>query len=388
MDSSSTSRNTKDNESTAKGGGTKGLNKISEIKLRNRRVNRDTETDAPDERLPHLKSIVKTELPERPLRDTEELQRTLKDFLQLTADRPDENCYPFIDDFSFSIDEVKSKIDYPIVNSKYFQADLRRCLARNEAILQRTIMIHIINQHWLGKVFDWNCEGQWSQPKDSRLPSRQDDDISLPKPDLAISFTLKSFTGEEDDSDPIPSDLEKCISPDGGSRCFPFLFMEVKKAGADLQEAHITNLHSASQALYNMYLWMVRAGKAETFFKTVRVFSFVFNAQDLGVRVHRVSQLADGNIGFRFDEFSPLGRYSKDQACLLVKTILNNYAAQELHRELKAAFTEVVKQEDERVMSKRKNNPPRDVGPSKRPRRGQNATQHTGQSFAIGNLST
>lgn len=70
-------------------------------------------------------------------------------------------------------------------------------------------MIHIINQYWLGESFDWNTEGQWSQPKDTRLPSREDDDISLPKPDLSICFTLRSFTGGEDDSDPIPADLEK-----------------------------------------------------------------------------------------------------------------------------------------------------------------------------------
>ena len=384
MESSSASRNAKDNESTARAAGTKSL-KVSENKLRLRRVNRDA---TEDERLAHLQSIVKTQLPERLLRDTEDFQRTLRDFLQLTVDHPDENCYPHIDDFSFNIDEGKSKIDYPIVNNKYFQADLKRCLARNEAILQRTIMIHIVNQYWLGNIFDWNCEGQWSQPKDSRLPSREDDDISLPKPDLAISFTLKSFTGEDDDSDPIPSDLEKCISPDGGSRCFPFLFMEVKKAASDLQDAYMANLHNASQALYNIYLWMARAGEVEAFFKTVRVFSFVFNAQDLSVRVHRASQLAEGNIGFRFHEFSPLGRYTKDQACLLIKSILTDYAAQELHPALHAAFTEIVKQEDERVVSKRKNNPPRDVGTSKRVRKSQNTIQHTGQSFAIGNLST
>jgi hypothetical protein len=53
-------------------------------------------------------------------------------------------------------------------------------------------MIHIINQYWLDPIFDWNTEGQWSQPKETRLPSREDDDISLPKPDLAISFTQDS----------------------------------------------------------------------------------------------------------------------------------------------------------------------------------------------------
>ena len=121
MESSSPSLNTKDNESTAKAAGTKSL-KVSENKLRLRRVNRDA---TPDERLTHLKSIVKTQLPERLLRDTEDFQRTLRDFLQLVTDHPDEDCYSYIDDFSFNIDELKSKIDYPIVNNRYFQSDLR-----------------------------------------------------------------------------------------------------------------------------------------------------------------------------------------------------------------------------------------------------------------------
>lgn len=133
-----------------------------------------------------------------------------------------------------------------------------------------------------------------------------------------------------------------------------------------------TASYTASQALYNIYLWMVRAGQVEAFFNKVRVFSFVFgDAQDLNVRVHCASQLSDGNIVFRFGELSPDGGYSKEQACLAVKTILTDYAAKELHPVLKAAFTEIVKQEDERVASKRKSNPQHNVGPSKRVRKGQ-----------------
>ena len=291
MESKSTSRTTKDSGSvTAKATGTKSV-KVSETKLRHRRINRTATTD---ERIMHLRSTLKTQLPERLLKDTEVLQNVARDFLQQTVDNPDDSCYPYIDDFSYNFDEGKSEISYPIVNRKYFQADLDRCIANNEAVLQRTVMIHIINRYWLGRIFNWNSEGQWSQPKDTRLLSREDDEISLPKPDLAISYTLASFTGEEDDSDPIPPELEKCISPDGDNRCFPFLFMEVKKAGADLQEAYMANLHTASQALYNMWSWMVRAGQENSFFDVVRVFSLVFNAQDLSVRVHRGSRLANG----------------------------------------------------------------------------------------------
>lgn len=343
----------------------------------------------PDSRLQHLNSILIADLPSRPLKDIEGLRSVTAKFLQQIEDNPDDSCYVYLDDFSYDFDKGKSLINYPIVNRRYFDADLSRCLARNEAVLQRTIMIHIINQYWLDPIFDWNTEGQWSQPKDTRLPSRVDDEISLPKPDLAVSFTLESFTAAEDDSDPFPEDLKNCLSPDGGTRSFPFLFFEVKKAGGDLQDAYIANLHSSSQALYNMYSWMVRCDKEQLFLDEVRVFSVVFNALDLGIRVHRAVKLPSrgGDLSFQFDEFRPSDRYTKDQACLLIKTILNDYAAKELHSILKSTFAEIVKQEDERVTSKRKVISA-GVSSSKRPRRNGNGLLNTGQSFGMSNLST
>lgn len=86
--------------------------------------------------------------------------------------------------------------------------------------------------------------------------------------------------------------------------------MEVKKSSSDLQEAYLANLHNASQALFNIFLWMVRAGQELVFFSQVRIFTFVFNAQDLSVRVHRAYQLPGGDLSFGFDEFLPLSRYS------------------------------------------------------------------------------
>lgn len=52
------------------------------------------------------------------------------------------------------------------------------------------------------------------QSKDTHLSSRQDDDITLSKSDLAISFTLKSFISVVDDSDLISQELERFISSD------------------------------------------------------------------------------------------------------------------------------------------------------------------------------
>lgn len=383
MDSSSISR--EDGSTTVRGTRSKNL-RVSEELLRVRRVSSDPE---PDDKLGYLKSILTKRLPERPLKSIMELRSITQMFIQQIDDYPEESCYSYIDEFSYSFDKGKSEIGYPAVNRRYFEADLKRCLARNEAVLQRTIMIHIINQYWLDEIFDWNTEGQWSQSKDTLLPSRNEGDITQPKPDLALSFTLKSFTVSKDNSDPIPPDLSKCISPDGGKRCFPFLFFEVKKAAADLQDAYISNLYSASQALYNIYHWMVRSEQEDIFFEKVRVFSVVFNAQDLGIRVHRAVKLPTerGALTFLFDEFEPLGRYTKDQACLQIRTILNDYAKKELHPVLQSTFTELVTQEDERIRSKRKAAVTRDSS-SKRTRGFRNGIEDAGQSFGMSNLST
>lgn len=329
-----------------------------------------------------------TELPERRLKVTGDLQHLMRDFLQQAIEHSDDTCYPYIDDFSFNFDQGKSKLNYPVVNEQFFQADLKRCLARNEAVLQRTIMIHIIDQYWLGEIFDWNCEGQWSQPIDSRLPPTKDDEIPLPKPDLAISFKLQSFTRGEADSNPIPDDLERTISPDGHKRCFSFLSMEVKKAEADLQDAYMTNLNNASQALYNMYTWVVSTEEnLDRFFSTARVFSLVLNAQDLSVRIHRPHLLEGGDISYRFQEFWPLNRYSKNQACQLIKTILNDYAAEELHPILQSVFAEIIKREQERVKSKGKAEIARATS-SKRVRKNQDTEEPNGQSFEMSSLRT
>ena len=339
---------------------------------------------SPDDRLAHFKTILKTELPERRLKDTGDLQHLMRDFLQKTIDHGEEICYPYIDDFSFGLDQTKSKLNYPIVNERYFQADLKRCLTGNESILQRTVMMHIISQYWLGENFDWNCEGKWTQPKDSLVPSTKDDQVSSPKPDLAISFTLRSFIQEDAGADPIPDDLEETLSPNGVediNRCFPFLFMEVKQAGADLQNAYMTNLHTASQALHNMYTWIVRTKeKLEDFFRTARVFSLVLNAHNLSVRVHRLHPLENGAISYRFDEIWPLARYSQIEACLLIKTIVNEYAAKELHPILKRAFAAVTEQEHENVYRKRKTDHAAAARSSNRPRNSQDTGEQDGDS--------
>jgi len=252
MDSRSTSR--EDGSTTTKPKSSR-EKKLSMEKLGLRMVE---DEPLPDPNMSQLRSILTMEPPKLQLKDIGDLKSVTEGFLQQIEEHPNESCYKYIDDFSYRFDEGKSKIRYPIINRYYFEADLKRCLSQNEAVLQRTIMIHFINQYWLDKMFDWNTEGQWS-PEMMRIPSCDDDDISLPKPDLAVSFTLRSLTRRGDRSDPIPRELKPSLSPDGGIRCFPFLFFEVKRAAADLQEAYVANLHSASQALFNIHTWMKRA---------------------------------------------------------------------------------------------------------------------------------
>ena len=208
-------------------------------------------------------------------------------------------------------------------------------------------MPNIFHAYWLDEKLDFNAEGQWNLPNEACLPSSLSNKISLPKPDLAMSFKLKSIVVDSKwYSDPIPSDLAPCLSPDGDPRCFPFLFMEVKKAHADLADAERANLYSASQALYNIFLWMARAKKKDEFFEKVRVFSFVFNVEKLSVRVHRAEKTEEDNgLGYCFDELFNLPQYTRDQVCLLLNSLLKKYAVEELHPILKETFEIVIKKQ-------------------------------------------
>ena len=57
------------------------------------------------ERMNHLKSILKTALPDRRLKNTGELQSVAEDFLEQIANHPKSICYPYINDFSFNLDK-------------------------------------------------------------------------------------------------------------------------------------------------------------------------------------------------------------------------------------------------------------------------------------------
>lgn len=392
QDSSSASRNTQDvidaavsaALSTAKAGRPR-ESKLTDEKLRVRRVFLSKENDV---NIEEFRSIAQTELPQLLLSEVPELRDTLNKYLEQISQKPTSSYYPFIDGLCFELDEGKKEVGYPIIHPKYFNDFLERCKTQNEAMLQRTIMVSVFHPSWLHNTLDFNTEGQWSLPEDVCLPSTQSGKIKMPKPDLAISFKLSSLTVDKDNADPIPLELASCLSPDGGFRCFPFLFMEVKKAGADLADAERDNLYSASQALYNIYQWMLQASREDRLLDKIRVFSFVFNAKELSVRVHRAARSETGGLKFLFDDLFGPSKYTKDQACRLLDSLLENYVIEKLYPILKDIFKDVSNQEVERQiqLSKRRARDTRGAR-SKRRRTTQNDGAHTGQSFGMSQLN-
>ena len=387
QDSSSVSRNTQDMTSvgisTAKDYSNRKYYKLTDNKLRVRRVILQR---VQDENIDHFKSIIQTELPQRLLSQVPNLKDTLDEYQKKIERYPTLSYYLFVDDLGFELDKGKKHVGYPIIHPEYFDAFLQKCRSQNEAMLQRTLMMNIFHPYWLHDMLYYNTEGQWKLKEDVCLPSTQSDKIKMPKPDLAMSFKLSSLTMDKDGADPVPSQLESCSQPDGGFRYFPFLFMELKKAEADLADAERDNLYSASQALYIIYQWTLRASTQEDFFKKVRVFSFVFNVEKLSVRVHRAAMSETGVLRFLFDELFVLPHYTKNQACLLLDSLLENYAVKELHPVLKKTFQIVSQQEVLYQLSKRKAKDARDSS-SKRRRTSKNGSEHTGQSFAMSQLN-
>ena len=315
-------------------------------KIRLRRI-RDKRTE--DDRLEHFKSILNVEPIQIQFKDTEDLQSILKTFLQrCDKARPNDDSYAAIEDLSNQFGQWRPRVNLVAITNREFEIDVSYCKKSNEAVLQRTVMTSIIDRWQLHELFVYNCEGQWHLPDMFRLPTRlAGDKVTLPKPDLAVSFTLEAFTGT-DTSSPFPKEIDSCMRPDRGvGRCFPFLFMEVKRGAHDLESASMANLHSASQALFNIYIWMSQAGHQEVFFDRVRIFSIVLNAQEISMRVHRAMAMpGTTSLGYHFDEIVSINGYNRDQASLLFRNVLIEYGKKELHGILRSTFEEVSRQVD------------------------------------------
>ena len=351
MESSSsasrTSRGPSEGGSTVKGKDPSKQKQLNWDKIRLRRI-RDKRTE--DDRLEHFKSVLNVKPIQIRFKDTKDLQSILRKFLQrCDKARPNDDSYAAIEDLSNQFGQWRPGVNLVSITNREFEMDVSYCKRSNEAVLQRTVMTSIIDRWQLHELFVYNCEGQWHLPDIFRLPVRLagGDKVTLPKPDLAVSFTLEAFTGM-DTSSPFPREIDSCMRPDRGvGRCFPFLFMEVKRGAHDLESASMANLHSASQALFNIYIWMSQAGHQEIFFDRVRIFSIVLNAQEISMRFHRAIPIpGTSSLSYHFDEIVSINGYNRDQASLLFRNVLIEYGKKELHGILKSTFEEVSRQVD------------------------------------------
>jgi len=261
-----------------------------------------------------------------------------------TVVRNSEDLWLAVEGHSRAWDNLREVQGSPIVLNEYFRFFCEMCQeeSANEALVQRFLMANVLHPYWYSSITQSGF--RWTKTA-FLVPPRREDVLARPQPDLAISFSLEAIS-DGDAGKPSPPDLESCIWPDGGSRCFPFLFMEVKKNDTSLLDAEYQNLSSASQALYNIYQWVLRIDCDNEdfkeiyaqFFKEVRVFSLAFNAKTLAVRVHRAYEFDGDHIGYGFEEFKTLPTYDRDQLCSLTRSIVEEYAAKELFEFLKKVF--------------------------------------------------
>ena len=259
----------------------------------------------------------------------------------------------------------RRKLDLATITEEEFNGDIRRCQSAyaNEAELQRTLLTEITNRHQLDEMFVVRFEGQWKVPETSALPSLDEDKVPAPKPDCAFSY----HRAKAEFSDTvIPQEFVSFLAPEGFKiLCFPFLFIETKKQSDSIVPALHKNFHTASQALFNIYKWMEKAGKLGSFFKNVRVLSIAINAERMIVRVHRAEPSTVLPLDFAYDELMSTSPYTITQAWALIKSFLYEYAAQQLCEILKDAFQTVSKLYEK---AKRKNADTTSTHPSKKSR--------------------
>lgn len=215
--------------------------------------------------------------------------------------------------------------------------DFAKCKRSNEPVFQRTIMMDIINRHCLADSLDWICESEWTCNRMPRKMKPGAVEVVMPKPDLAVAFKTSSLINDFQMID--LGDFRSHMCPenfklDKIDRAFHFFSIEAKdtKAASANEVAINQNFNTASQALHNIYRFMAKAGKLDTFYEKVRFYSVVATSAGFQLRVHRAAKLSKGRIlpeyplGFYHDEiYSMTGRYTKGEVVQIVENILVNY---------------------------------------------------------------
>ncbi|GAP84235.1 hypothetical protein SAMD00023353_0700270 [Rosellinia necatrix] len=314
-----------------------------------------------DPKAAELKAVIIANAVDIRLAQTESLRNHIELFLgRADGSQGGASIYDTVEELSNAINEWKSTVRMATTTNRDFNKDLEHCkFPANEAVFQRTVLMSILNRHQIGDQFDFNCEGQWSLRSNYyALPSTEENSIPAPKPDLAIFFRYSSLVGRGTywKSTPIPDYLKPCMSPDGYiQRCFPFVFIEAKKGFRDLTPALVANMHSASQALFNIYVWMSEAGHKDEFFSDVRLFSIAINAREFVLRVHRAQVVEESEgLEFYYDDICRGYEYERDNICNLIQNILVGYAEKTLLNVLRQSVLAVVRNQREMQALKRK----------------------------------
>ena len=304
-----------------------------------------------------------------------------------------EDIEQLVERMTDELNKWRTMLDLATITESDFNTNLTHCqdIISNEAELQRILLPEILNRNQVKEMFIFRFGGQWKSQGTSALPSINPKDIGLPapKPDIAIFFDRQALGPS---LAIIPDDIETSLQPEGHETlCFPFLFIEAKKQSDPLGPALQKNLHTANQALFNIFRWMKKAGKLDSFFTNVRTFSIAINAREIIARVHR-AELSTGRLplDYAYDDLKTIFPYTKKQACKLIRSILE-YGAQKLLKILKHTFQTVSEPyaegnypEDE--LTKRKNDT-EPIYPSKRTRSESKAKQAASSQNSNSNTS-
>ncbi|TGJ80312.1 hypothetical protein E0Z10_g8456 [Xylaria hypoxylon] len=280
---------------------------VSRESLRTRRVR----FNAPraDERTVEFKKFLVEKPIEIAFEQTKSLQESVEHFLRKAkkAERG-ENSYDAIEELCNEINKWKATVRLGVATNQEFNDDLEHCIdSSNEVAFQRTVMMSIIDRSHLKPAFDFNCEGHWSLQGNYPLPSTDD-------PEATRGFD-------------------------------------------NIDAAVLANMHSASQALLNIFVWMNKANHDEIFYKDVRVFSIAINVEKVIARVHRAAlvDIGDGPVlEFFYDDLQKTKfSYTRDEVCTLIHNILSDYAETKLLGILKATVEKVLKEYKQDLKRKR-----------------------------------
>ena len=208
-----------------------------------------------------------------------------------------------------------------------WEADLHRNDVDFQGVIKKFLIVH---RFTLGSslAYAWNLQWQ-CDPVPSKY-RHQHDRMPLPKPSSIVALNSRCYFHSTNVGKLTSMICAEAGQEENDPQAFPFLSVEPVN---DSCEAAIgKNLHTASQALHNMYVFMKAAGYESVFFEKVRFYSAVISSGGFEVRVHRAVKLDQGRIypdyplGFRFDQvLMKDSAYTRKDLATVIKTVLVTY---------------------------------------------------------------